>query len=168
MNGENRRQALLAHLQQAGGPVSGSALAEILHVSRQVIVQDIALLKAAQHTILSTSTGYLVLGSTGSSRVFKVRHSTEDIGDELRTIIDADGWIIDVFVRHKMYGEIRADLSLRSRGDVEDFVEQLRQGKVQPLKQLTDDFHYHTVGANSEQTLIRIREELQKKGYLVE
>ena len=168
MNGEARRQALLTHLQQANGPVSGSTLAELLHVSRQVIVQDIALLKASQHTILSTSTGYLIHGSSDRRRVFKVKHSTEEIGDELRTIIDAGGWIVDVFVRHKMYGEIRADLSLRSRGDVEDFVEQLRQGRVQPLKQLTDDFHYHTVGADSEMTLDRIQKELQRKGYLSE
>ena len=53
MNGEDRRKQILDILGSAKGPVSGASLASRLHVSRQVIVQDIALIRAANHNIYS-------------------------------------------------------------------------------------------------------------------
>lgn len=55
MEGEKRREQLIALLKQADIPVSGTDLAKRLGVSRQVIVQDIALLRAVNKNILSTN-----------------------------------------------------------------------------------------------------------------
>lgn len=169
MNGEQRRQEILHLLKTQGIPLSGSLLANLLNVSRQVIVQDIALLKASDHVILSTNRGYVLFEPQDQQkqRVLRVRHSTEEISDELYTIVDAGGYILDVFVRHMVYGEIKAPLSLRTRSDVDGFMKQLSLGQVQPLKLLTDDFHYHTVIAESDQMLDAIEQRLLEKGYLV-
>lgn len=168
MNGDQRRNEIIALLRTNGDSISGTTLAKHLNVSRQIIVSDIALLKASNHTIISTSKGYSLMKSSEKRRVFKVRHSTEEIGDELYSMIEPGGYVIDVFVRHKMYGELRADLFLRSKKDVDDFIHQLLLGNVQPLKQLTDDYHFHTVGADSDQVLDSIQKTLNEKGYLVE
>lgn len=73
MAGEERRQEILKYIEESKKPVSGQKLAEIFHVSRQVIVQDIALLRAGDREILSTNRGYVykdekkLSGSSGSS-----------------------------------------------------------------------------------------------------
>ena len=92
MDGEQRREALLQMLGDAREPLSGSALARRLGVSRQVIVQDIALLRATNRDILSTARGYLLYNPAGPrcNRCFMVSHSTQQLADELNTIVDLD------------------------------------------------------------------------------
>lgn len=168
MNGDQRRKDILDLLKASEEAISGTELAKRFQVSRQVIVSDIALLKASNGNILATSKGYALLGSSSKYRIYKVRHLTEEIGDELHTVIQAGGHIVDVFVKHPLYGELRANLSLYTKYDVDAFCDQLRLGKIQPLKQLTDDYHFHTVGADSDQILDRVEANLKEKGYLVE
>ena len=166
MNGEQRRQEILSMLKECKEPVSGSDMAQRFGVSRQIIVQDIALLKVGGHKIFSTYKGYLLGSEAAARRVFQVRHSIEQIGDELNTIVDEGGKVQDVFVRHEMYGELRAVLSISTRKQVEEFIGQLESGKLSPLMHLTDDWHYHTVDAESEATLDRIGFALAAKHYL--
>ncbi len=167
MTGQERRDAMIEMIRNSEKPVSGTALAKEFAVSRQVIVQDIALIRAAGYEVLSTHRGYL-LGHKGAvTRIFKVSHTDEEIADELNLIVDLGGKVQDVQVNHKVYGRMKADLGIHSRKQVQDFVEEIRSGKSSPLKNITSNYHYHTVEADSEEVLDLIGEELNKRGYLI-
>ena len=170
MTGSQRREKLVQLLKTSDSPLSGTALAKQLQVSRQVIVQDIALMRAENHAIVSTNKGYLYRSAaaenTWPKRVFFVRHSTEQVLEEFLTVIELGGRILDVSVEHELYGPIRADLLIENRADAEDFVSRLAACRDNPLKVLTDDCHFHTVTAPSEKLLDLIEAELRAKGYL--
>ena len=168
MNGEARRAKLLALLRQSHEPRSGSELARELGVSRQVIVQDMALLRARTGLeILSTYRGYL-LGRDAAPcrRVFKVRHSAADTRRELQAIVDLGGRVEDVFVFHKVYGVVRGALRIASRREIDAFLERLQESSSEPLMRITDDFHYHTVAADSEEILDAVEARLGELGLL--
>ena len=167
MTGQERRDAMIEIIQNSEKPVSGTALAKEFAVSRQVIVQDIALIRAAGYEVLSTHRGYLLGHKDVVTRIFKVSHTDEEIADELNLIVDLGGKVQDVQVNHKVYGRMKADLGIHSRKQVQDFVEEIRSGKSSPLKNITSNYHYHTVEADSEEVLDLIGEELNKRGYLV-
>ena len=170
MTGEARRIEIRRLLQDAPQPLSGTALAGMLHVSRQVIVQDIALMRAEQIPILSTNKGYLLHPDEDQKlqpkRVFFVRHSDQEVLEEFMTVIDLGGRILDVSVEHDLYGPIRADLLIESAADAREFAERLAQCRDNPLKALTDDCHFHTVTAPSEKLLDLIEEELRARGFM--
>lgn len=168
MDGEKRRKEIQAMLESNSKPLSGGELARILKVSRQVIVYDIALLRAGNVNILSTHKGYVLESNTRKQRVFKVRHNSDEIAAELNAIVDAGGHIVDVFVKHKVYGEFRVELSIHSRRDVKAFVASIKASEVSPLSRLTDKYHYHTVEADSDEILDFIETEMKTQGYLVE
>jgi len=163
MNGTERRNRILELLQQSTIPLSGSALAKELGVSRQIIVQDMALLRARSDVeILSTYQGYLIRQEEKvHRRVFKVRHKTERTEEELLEIVDLGGRVEDVFVYHSVYGIVRGQLGLSSRKDVRDFMARLAASRSTPLMQITDDYHYHTVSAEDERTLDQIQSRLR-------
>jgi hypothetical protein len=166
MTGEERRKEILDTIKEAAGPVSGTALAKKYGVSRQVIVQDIALLRASEWDIVATARGYLLEKPSVCTRVFSVCHKDEQIEDELNTIVDMGGKVKDVFVKHETYGILRADLVVTSRRDVKKFMERMRSGEAKPLNNLTCGSHFHTVEAEDEETLDELEKELRKKGYL--
>jgi transcriptional regulator of NAD metabolism len=170
MEGSKRRELLVKLLNETSEAISGSELAKLLGVSRQVIVQDIALLRASDINIFSTTKGYLIYHSEDSrmKRIFKMKHTTEQIEDELCTFVDNGGKILDVFVSHEIYGDIATPLIIRNRQDVYDFVSKVKEKKIVPLKELTDGVHQHTVEADSVETLDRIEKALRLKGYLNE
>ena len=170
MTGEQRRNEIRQMLNAAQEPMSGTALANALHVSRQVIVQDIALMRAEHQPIVSTNKGYLLRPDTVRAcqpkRVFFVRHSTNRVMEEFMTVIDLGGRILDVAVEHELYGPIRADLLIENAQDARDFVTRLGACRDNPLKVLTDDCHFHTVAAPSEKLLDLIEGELRSRGFL--
>lgn len=166
MNGNERRTEILKLLTESQGPVSGVSLARQLSVSRQIIVQDIALLRAAGNDILSMNQGYMIQSKPKLSRVFKVIHEEQDVEEELNTIVDFGGIVKDVFVYHKAYGVLRAEMNIRSRLDIENFVEKIKSGKSNLLMNVTSGYHYHTVMADSEQLLDIIQDKLREKGFL--
>lgn len=168
MKREKRLEGIINSLRVSEQAMSGTALADAYHVSRQIIVQDIALLRAAHYNIISTNKGYLLMDPPRKQKIFKVFHNIEEIADELYTIIDAGGRVIDVFIIHEIYGEIRAELALSSRIDVDAFVINLAEGKISPLMKLTEEYHFHTVEASSEGTLDLIEKKLREKKYLIE
>lgn len=171
MTGEERRMNILCKLQEADTPLSGTALAKAFHVSRQIIVQDIALMRAENHGILSTNKGYLLRSekteNTQPKRVFFVKHSTQQVLDEFKTVIELGGKVLDVAVEHEIYGQIRVDLLIETEADAIEFYNKLLTCKDNPLKVLTDDCHYHTVAAPSEKLLDLIEADLQRKGLLI-
>lgn len=170
MSGEERRASIMSYLAKQQQPVSGAALAKEFGVSRQVIVQDIALLRSGNADIVSTNRGYLVTAKSASGflRIFKCRHTDEQAEDELNCIVDQGGVVENVFVNHKLYGRIQAEMNLRSRRDVREFMKGIHSGKSTLLKNVTSDYHYHTISAKSEEILDDIESELAEREYLVE
>lgn len=171
MTGEERRARILEKLKQQGPPLSGTALAKLFHVSRQVIVQDIALMRAENHAILSTNKGYLYrteeTENNQPKRVFYVKHTTGQVLEEFDIVLELGGKILDVAVEHEIYGQIRVDLLIETKQDAVDFSQRLLNCRDNPLKVLTDDCHYHTVAAPSEKLLDLIQQELQDRGFLL-
>lgn len=166
MSGQERREQIVQLLSTRDKALSGSYLASELDVSRQVIVQDIALLRANGMNILSTNRGYVLYQPKECSRVFKEHHSDAETEEELFLIVDCGGTVKDVFVYHRVYGTVRAEMNIRSRRDVSRFLEDIRSGKSSLLKNITSGYHYHTVTAASEEVLDQIQEMLQEKGFL--
>ena len=66
MNAGTRRERLMELLEGAEGPVSAAALARTLSVSRQIIVGDIALLRAAGKESENHEKKYLQNSADGS------------------------------------------------------------------------------------------------------
>lgn len=157
-------------LKEQERPLTGSHLAGQLGVSRQVIVQDIALLKTKNPELLSTHRGYILQRAEPVfSRVYWVAHEKEQIEDELNTIVDYGGVVKNVIVDHALYGMITVDLVLKNRKDVRDFVQQVQQTQARPLKAIAHrGEHGHLVEAEEQQLLLDIEKELRTKGYLVE
>ena len=170
MTGEERRANILKRLQETDTPLSGTALAMEFHVSRQIIVQDIALMRAENNGIVSTNKGYLLRSqkteNTQPKRVFFVKHATEQVLEEFKIILELGGKILDVAVEHEIYGQICVDLLIETESDAEEFHNKLISCRDNPLKVLTDDCHYHTVCAPSEKLLDLIEGELRRKGFL--
>ena len=152
----------------SSAPVPGKALAAQYEVSRQVIVQDIALIRAAGHDIISTNRGYILHESHLVERIFKVKHTDDQVEDELYTIVDLGGRVRNVMVNHRVYGHMEASLNINSRRNAVEFIDDIRSGKSTPLKNITSNYHYHVVEADSEKTLDMIQEALEEKGFLLE
>lgn len=169
MEGHERREKLVQLLQNSKEPISGTELAKKLGVSRQVIVQDIALLRAVNKDILSTTKGYMIYlrEEQKVNRCFLVKHTNEEIEDELCAIVDNGGKVLNIIVSHEIYGEITADLIIKNRQDVYDFVNKVKLKNTVTLKTLTDGVHLHTVEADSEEILDKIEKVLKEKNYLI-
>ena len=153
----NRKQELLALLKGAKEAMNGQSLAEHFGVTRQIIVQDIALLRADGAQIISTNRGYIYKSSDDNSyvrRLFKVNHKVSDMEDELLAIVDNGGRIQNM-------------LKLTCRRDVSHFLDQASSNDFRPLSDLTNGVHYHLVEADSEQDIDYIEEALNHLGFLV-
>lgn len=171
LDGSMRRAAITEYLNSKNYPVNGSELAKHFGVSRQIIVQDIALLRAENRNILSTNKGYVLFhpheNRSGCTAVILVKHTAEQTLDEMQTIVDYGGRMLDVSVEHDLYGQIRVDLVINDINDAKEFCDKMAGSKSKPLKVLTNDFHYHTITAPSEKALELIKKELNSKGYLL-
>ena len=167
MTGTERRTKIVELIQNSEKPLSGTALAKQCDVSRQVIVQDIALIRASGYDIISTNRGYIIQEPLVRERVFKVNHTDEQLEEELYSIIDLGGTVVNVMVNHRVYGHMEAELRINSRRKVEAFMEDIRSGKSRPLKNITSNYHYHKVAADSEETLDLIEDALRQKHFLV-
>ncbi len=166
MNAVERQQEIVQLIKAGDEAVSGSVLSKQLNVSRQVIVRDIAILKAAGYNIISTNRGYIINDVPECTRVLKVYHTDEQTEDELNTIVDIGGTVVDVFVWHRVYGKIEAKLNISSRRNVRQCIEGLNSGKSAPLMNVTSGYHYHTIKADSEETLDLIEKALDNKNFL--
>lgn len=166
LSGQERREQILKILANSTEAVSGVELAKQLQVSRQVIVQDMALIRANGIDVMATNRGYVYRETREVSRVFKVIHTDEQVEEELNLFVDLGGKVEDVFVYHKVYGVIKVPMNIKSRRDVRKYMEGISSGKSTNLMKLTSNYHYHTITAEDEQTLDLIQEELQQKGFL--
>ncbi len=166
MKADDRRKQIVRLLMSENKPASGQALANRFGVSRQIIVQDISVLKAAGFEIFSTHRGYVLHQTPLAERVFKLYHTTEQTEDELNLIVDLGGTVVDVFVWHKVYGRVAAKLNIFSKLQVTQFIEGVRSGKSTELMNITGGYHYHTVQAESEAVLDQIEHALIARHYI--
>ena len=164
---EERRKGIEQVLSQSPGPVSAAALARRFGVSRQIIVGDVALLRAAGAAIDATPRGYVTRrGSVGLVRQVACRHAAADLEQELNIMVDNGCTVLDVAVDHPVYGQLTGALHLRSRYDVQQFV--VRCAEARPLSVLTEGIHLHTLVCPDEAAWERVRAALAAAGFLLE
>ena len=161
-----RHKDIITMLKRADAPVSGSSLAKLTGVSRQIIVQDITTLRENGYQILSTPKGYILDHAQDVKRVFKVYHSVDDTEKELQLIVDLGAEVKDVFIYHKIYNEIHAKLNISSRKDVKEFCDKIKSGESSPLMSATGGYHYHTIIAKDIETMNMVEEALKSNGFL--
>lgn len=166
MTAEERRTAILKILAQSSQPVSASTLAGRFGVSRQLIVGDVALLRAGGASIIAAARGYLLRREReGLLRQTACRHRAQDMERELNIMVDNGCTVLDVIVEHPVYGQLTGALQLSSRYDVQQFIR--RSNAAQPLSLLTEGVHLHTLSCPGEDAFARVTEELDRAGFLL-
>ena len=168
MTAAQRRSAIYEQLTHADAPISATALAQRFSVTRQVVVGDIALLRAEGHRITATPRGYMIPSETGLLRTIACHHSGADTQKELFAMVDCGCTVLDVIVEHPVYGQLTAPLALSSRYDVEQFVQRMADSHAQPISALTDGVHLHTLSCPSEDAFAHLKATLQSMGMLYE
>jgi len=169
-SGGTRRRHILKWIRAQSGPVPGTELARRFRVSRQCVVQDIAILRAEGNDILSTPQGYRLPAKQAAATqraVIACQHSPERTEEELHILVDNGVRILDVIVEHALYGEMRGSLMIESRADVQDFLRQWRGTKANLLSSLTRGVHLHTVEASKPGMIARAKAQLQSRGILL-
>lgn len=169
--GEERRQAILAILKTEQKAITGTELAKRSNVSRQVIVNDMALLKAKNEPIIATSQGYLYLLENKEHAVYEREiasfHTNNEAEDEMNILVDAGVTVKNVSVEHPVYGDLTASIMVSSRYDVQQFIKKIQQTEANLLMNLTEGAHLHVIAADSEEKLDAAEEMLREKGYLL-
>ncbi|WP_202079747.1 3H domain-containing protein [Caldalkalibacillus salinus] len=168
--GDQRRAYILQSLQESTDPVPARALAEKTNVSRQVIVQDISLLKAKDEPIIATAQGYIYVQKMAQKKpqqVIACQHKPDETEHELNIIVDHGVTVVDVTVEHPIYGQLTGSLMLRNRKDVRRFIEKMDQTNASLLSELTEGVHLHTMEADTEQQLQEAYQTLHEAGYLL-
>ena len=162
MNTSQRRIEILKILRETQVPVAARTLAAQFGVSRQVIVQDMAVIRASTPGILSTTRGYVLQQDedVAYTREFKVRHGQEQAAQELNLIVDCGGRVKNISISHRVYGRVSAEM------DVNEFVQAISSSRSTVLSSATSGYHYHLVEASSEERLDLIGEQLEKAGFL--
>jgi uncharacterized protein len=170
--GADRRRKLWDQIRNHKGVIAGSELARQFGISRQSLVQDVAILRASGKEILSTPQGYrLATVPTTLPKVHRAvlaaQHAPERTEEELHILVDNGVKVLDVIVEHPLYGELRGALMLSSRADVADFMKRWRGTKTTLLSSLTRGVHLHTVEAAKQESIERAKAELHARGLLL-
>ena len=168
MTAAQRREKICAQLLTATVPVSATALAKQYGVSRQIIVGDIALLRAGGSSITATPRGYIIVAAGGVTVQLAVCHSGEQTREELYAMVDCGCTVQDVIVEHPVYGQLTASLQLSSRYDVDQFIHSMSSSDARPLSALTEGIHLHTLACPSDDALAHLKEKLRQMGVLLE
>lgn len=170
--GQERRAHLLSWLKAADSPIKGTALAERAGVSRQIIVQDISLLKAKEEPIIATSQGYIYLEQQREipryQRIIACHHTREQTAEELNCIVDQGVTVTNVIVEHPVYGDLKASIMVSNRREVAQFVEQISATNATYLLELTDGVHLHTLEADHEEQLTAAYQQLKQRGMIID
>jgi transcriptional regulator of NAD metabolism len=168
MEAEKRRQTLLTLIKESSAPVSAASLAARVGVSRQIVVGDIALLRAQGNEIIATARGYMTARSVKGRYIGKIacRHGRDDTERELSSIVTLGGEILDVIVTHHYYGDLTGQLNIATREDVKQFIDSLRGSRERLLSELTDGVHLHTIACGDKAAFDAITKELDRIGIL--
>lgn len=165
----DRRRRILEFLRQHGAPITGGELARHLGVSRDSLVQDVAILRAGGEQIVATPKGYRLPESSPHLHraILACRHPPERTEEELEILVDHGVKILDVIVEHPVYGELRGSLAIESRAEVRDFLKQVRTSHAALLSSLTGGVHLHTVEASRLEMIARAKRRLRERGFLL-
>ena len=166
MTTSERRAKILKILQMSSQPVAGKEFAAKFGVSRQVIVQDMAVLRASTPGILSTTRSYSLQKELLCTREFKLWHPQEETSRELNLIVDCGGSVKNTSISHRVYGRVTVDMDIHSRQDVAEFIDNLKDSQSSVLSSATSGYHYHLVEAASEERLDLIEQRLREAGFL--
>ena len=167
MQAETRRKRILEILRKSSDPVSASRLAGIFSVSRQIIVGDVALLRASGTDITATPRGYVLTGhSEGVLHRIPCRHSAEEMKKELQIMVDNGCLVRDVIVEHPIYGQLVGQLDISTRYDVDEFMAKVMQSDAAPLSDQTEGIHLHTIFCPDEESYQRVLGKLKERGFL--
>jgi transcriptional regulator of NAD metabolism len=168
MNSKERREYIIKALVSNSEPQKGSILATELGVTRQIIVKDIAILRAEGNNIIATPEGYIIPKNQRPKvrKIVAVCHRSEEIEEELEVVVKYGGSIVDVIVEHPLYGEIRGMLMIKTINDINNFMKKFHEVKAEPLLKLTGGVHIHTIEAESEEAMSNIMEELIKRNFI--
>lgn len=165
----DRRYKIKRLLEESKNALKGIELGRLFDVSRQVIVQDISILRAEGEDIMATPNGYIIFKNNGMLKTIVCRHHGKDIiKDELETVIKYGGKILDVIVEHSIYGEVKGNLNINTKNEIEEFIEKLTDENYEPLCSITDGLHIHTIEVTNEESFQNIKNELLDKGYLMQ
>ena len=169
MNSKDRRNNILSRLLENNTPIKGADLASIYNVTRQIIVKDIAILRARGNNIIATPEGYTIYGSETNKVKFivAVEHDELNLKNELKIIIKYGGTIEDVIVEHPIYGEIKANLMIRNLNDMNKFIDKYNNNNAKPLSILTNGVHLHTISVDDKDSEVLIKEDLRKNNFIV-
>ncbi|RCW66419.1 transcription repressor NadR [Saliterribacillus persicus] len=170
--GDERRTKLINWLKASSQPLTGTELANKANVSRQVIVQDISLLKAKDEPILATSNGYIYLEKTNTNnnfqQVFACNHTREQTKEELYTIVDHGVTVKDVIIEHPIYGDLKAAVMVSSRAEVDQFLNKVKSTNAPYLLELTNGVHLHTVEADTKEKIDAAHNALKELDIIIE
>ena len=171
MDGNARRKFILDTISRTAAPVTASALSDSLGVSRQVVVGDVAILRAQGHEIMATSRGYALVSKPQSENQYlgKIvsRHNAEDAAAELYAIVDLGGIVVNVIVEHDLYGDITGSLNLKTRSDVDHFLDRFDSSRDKLLLELSHHgVHLHTIACRDKNHFDEIVRALEAKQLL--
>ncbi|MGC8544685.1 transcription repressor NadR [Athalassotoga sp.] len=168
MRKEERRRKILDLLSKSDLEISGDQLAKVLGVTRQIIVQDIGVLRSMNYNIISLARGYkLIKKNDGIKRIIVVKHSKEKIKEELMCVVQNGGRVLDVIVEHPVYGELKGNINVSNEDEVEKFIGMIETSSAMPLLSLSNGVHLHTIEAKDEETIKRIISILDKKKFIL-
>ena len=168
MSSIKRREEIIKMLIESNKAIKGTELASLFGVTRQIIVKDIAILRAEGNTIIATPDGYIYNKNTNKVKsIIAVNHNQNEIIDELKIVVKYGGIIEDVIIEHPLYGEIRGNLMIKNLNDLNKFEIEFENKSIKPLSDLTDGIHLHTIVAEDEENIELIKRELKEKGLLL-
>ena len=170
MKGPERRREIIRLLEGSAEPLKGAELASRFEVSRQVIVQDLALLRAEGMPVVATPRGYLTLETGHEPSLIKTvatRHTDyPSMEKELLIFVEEGARVLNVIVEHPLYGEITGSLMITTKRDVRHFMEKIRESGGEPLASLTAGVHLHRLEGPDESSWRKICSRLEEIGCL--
>jgi transcriptional regulator of NAD metabolism len=168
MSSVDRRNNIFKLLVESNEPLKGSTIAQKYSVTRQVIVKDIAILRAKGKSIIATPDGYIINKNENKVKaIIAVIHNEEEMFDEMSIVIKYGGTIEDVIVEHPLYGEITAMLMIKNYNELNKFVQKYQEQRARLLSVLTNGVHLHTISAENEDDINLIISELKKCNFIV-
>ena len=168
MASTKRREDIIRLLMTSNLPIKGTDLAKKFGVTRQIIVKDIAILRASGNSIIATPDGYIYNAINNKIKsIIAVNHTINETISELETVVKYGGTIEDVIIEHSLYGEIRGNLMIKNLYDLNKFQDEFNNKNVKPLSNLTNGIHLHTISADREEDIESIKLELKQKGFLL-
>lgn len=169
MSSNERREHILKNLIESNKPIKGTELAAKYKVTRQIIVKDVAILRAKGNKIIATPEGYIVGREDNRIKeIIAVTHDDSKLAEELNIIIKYGGIVEDVIVEHPLYGEIKGMLMIKNLNDLDKFLVKYKRNEAKLLSLLTDGIHIHTISADTNENMNSILRELKEHGFIIE